>query len=211
MNQVRSKITETALSLFNEKGVEVISVNKICQLCDVSAGNFYYYFKNKSELVFDLIQSFSEEFHSSIVINIYKMTIEEWVYHLGYLLDKYKFIYLSLIYVYRSNRKGHKLLKQIDDQIFSMLSNMVDNYSELAIDENQKALLQQCLEKMQFSVLKNEMREEGSVDGIVLSVQCALLDLFKPVSFGKCINTLDNEDFFHQKIFSTEQLKSLYL
>lgn len=48
--EMRSKIQNTALDLFNREGFENVSVEQIAQTAGCSVGNIYHYFKNKDEL-----------------------------------------------------------------------------------------------------------------------------------------------------------------
>ena len=49
--EMRSKIQNTALDLFNREGFENVSVEQIAQTAGCSVGNIYHYFKSKDELV----------------------------------------------------------------------------------------------------------------------------------------------------------------
>ena len=48
--EMRSKIQNTALDLFNREGFENVSVEQIAQTAGCSVGNIYHYFKSKDEL-----------------------------------------------------------------------------------------------------------------------------------------------------------------
>ena len=51
-----SKIRKTAIRLFNKKGFDQITVDKICQEAGVCKGTFYLYFKSKEQVVLDLFK-----------------------------------------------------------------------------------------------------------------------------------------------------------
>ncbi|MDR0570400.1 MAG: TetR/AcrR family transcriptional regulator [Clostridiales Family XIII bacterium] len=44
-------LRETALRLFRERSFDEVTVNDICEACDVNKHTFYYYFKSKDELL----------------------------------------------------------------------------------------------------------------------------------------------------------------
>lgn len=50
----REMIIDKATELMNEVGFERMTVRMICEAADISAGTFYHYFKNKSELIIEL-------------------------------------------------------------------------------------------------------------------------------------------------------------
>lgn len=50
--ELRDRIVETALLLFDEKGYHGVSVNEIVKEANTSKGGFYYHFSSKEELLF---------------------------------------------------------------------------------------------------------------------------------------------------------------
>lgn len=49
-NEMRSRIRQAALTLFDKEGFENVSVEQIAQAAGCSVGNIYHYFKSKDEL-----------------------------------------------------------------------------------------------------------------------------------------------------------------
>lgn len=49
--KTRDRILDTALRLFNEAGTAAISTNHIADGLGISAGNLYYHFRNKEEII----------------------------------------------------------------------------------------------------------------------------------------------------------------
>ncbi len=47
----KTKILDAALTLFNEHGCGPISTNHIAKECGISAGNLYFHYANKSEII----------------------------------------------------------------------------------------------------------------------------------------------------------------
>ncbi len=56
----KQEILETALRLFEEKGIQKTSMNDIAETMGVAKGLIYYYFRSKEELVAAVVESFSE-------------------------------------------------------------------------------------------------------------------------------------------------------
>ncbi len=54
--EMRAKIQNTALSLFDREGFENVSVEEIAQTVGCSVGNIYHYFKSKDELAIQVTQ-----------------------------------------------------------------------------------------------------------------------------------------------------------
>jgi AcrR family transcriptional regulator len=54
--QTRSKIVDTALSLFARHGVDAVSVNEICTACGVNPAAVHYHFGSKDRLISEILQ-----------------------------------------------------------------------------------------------------------------------------------------------------------
>ena len=51
----RSRIQDAAVALFHEQGVEATSVNEIVKRANVAKGTFYVYYKDKKELISQIL------------------------------------------------------------------------------------------------------------------------------------------------------------
>lgn len=58
--KTREKIIHTALKLFNQQGTKAISTNHIADEMGISIGNLYYYFKNKEEIIREILAQIAE-------------------------------------------------------------------------------------------------------------------------------------------------------
>lgn len=56
MTDTKTRILETALALFNERGSANITTNHIAEAMGISPGNLYYHYRNKAEIVRALFQ-----------------------------------------------------------------------------------------------------------------------------------------------------------
>jgi len=57
----KEKIIEVAADLFGEKGYAATSIRDISQALKVSIATLYYYFKNKEDLLFTIIESIGDD------------------------------------------------------------------------------------------------------------------------------------------------------
>lgn len=55
--QMRSRIQQAALDLFDKEGFENVSVEQVAQAAGCSVGNIYHYFKSKDELSLQVTES----------------------------------------------------------------------------------------------------------------------------------------------------------
>ena len=60
--EMRSRIQDVALDLFDREGFENVSVEQIAQAVGCSVGNIYHYFKSKDELVIQVTSSVDAQY-----------------------------------------------------------------------------------------------------------------------------------------------------
>ena len=64
----KERIIETALELFNVRGVQRVSTNHIAEHLSISPGNLYYHFANKEEIVRAIFPRIEGAVHAAIVL-----------------------------------------------------------------------------------------------------------------------------------------------
>lgn len=62
----RERILEASLDLFNERGVRSVTTNHIAAHISISAGNLYYHFRNKEEIIREIFPRIAEAARSAI-------------------------------------------------------------------------------------------------------------------------------------------------
>ena len=60
-------ILEQSWKLFQKKGYRGVSVEEICQQCNLTKPTLYYYFKNKETLFIKVLENKLQDFNSSII------------------------------------------------------------------------------------------------------------------------------------------------
>ncbi|NSL86920.1 TetR family transcriptional regulator [Chitinophaga sp. Mgbs1] len=66
MTDTKAKIRAAALKLFNEQGIDVITIRHIAKELDISHGNLQYHYKNSN----DIIQALFDELTSAVNNNV---------------------------------------------------------------------------------------------------------------------------------------------
>lgn len=80
--KTRQKIINTAFSLFHQKGTNATSIDEILEKSGTGKSQFYYYFKNKDDLVHSVLQNFyemdrSKKYPFKYEVNSFE-DLEEW-------------------------------------------------------------------------------------------------------------------------------------
>ncbi|MGO1369665.1 MAG: TetR/AcrR family transcriptional regulator [Senegalia sp. (in: firmicutes)] len=63
----RKFIIEKATNLMNEVGFEGLTIRMICDVSGISAGTFYHYFENKSDLIIELFALIDDYFEENVL------------------------------------------------------------------------------------------------------------------------------------------------
>lgn len=83
----KNKIIDATVSLIKKEGIDCISVRRVCDTAGIATGTFYYYFKNKDELLLSFIMesSFDDFELQTPISNLADRIIELY----SILVDKY--------------------------------------------------------------------------------------------------------------------------
>lgn len=121
---MKKRITETAVILFNKNGSHSITTNHIIHELKISPGTFYYHYRNKEEIIRDIFSDIKDEFtdiinqfeenkdFENIIINLKDMFSLYYKYRFFYteitiLLDRDS--ELKKIYIENFNLKKEKV------------------------------------------------------------------------------------------------------
>lgn len=63
----REEIIDKAIRLMNKVGMENLTVRMICEAAEISAGTFYHYFSNKSDLIMELFNLIDEYLEENVI------------------------------------------------------------------------------------------------------------------------------------------------
>ncbi len=142
----KERIIETALELFNVRGVQRVSTNHIATHLGISPGNLYYHFANREEIVRAIFPRIEESVHAAIALPedppISAAALG--AYYLAGLegLWDYRFFYLEVTAITRADatlcdryRELHEWLIATFVRLFTLLTRQGDMRSDLATPE----------------------------------------------------------------------------
>ncbi len=111
MKNLKERIVDTAIDLFNRDGVGRITTNHIIDAMDISPGTLYYHFRNKEDIIRSVFRRITVEFDAIFSSSGPGYTADEaaqmvrQVYTLYY---RYRFFYLDITAIIRKDEKLRK-------------------------------------------------------------------------------------------------------
>ena len=130
-------ICEKAYEEFIKNGVNNFSLNKFIESLNMSKGQFYYYFKTKEELIFEVIDKKAQKIFDDTVKNVakektfYNKLLSLFSFYLGNcsaedkLFDKlvkdtfYLYLNMKNQYIKQKNAEYYDFIHKIVDEIFT--------------------------------------------------------------------------------------------
>lgn len=102
----KEKIRAAALKLFNEQGIDVITIRHIAKEMDISHGNLQYHYKNTNEIILTLFNQLTDGFTHAIQVagNNTTPTFSSFRQQMEEIFDliwQYRFIFLHFVEVTR--------------------------------------------------------------------------------------------------------------
>ena len=94
--KTRDRILHTTLELFNECGEPNVTTLQIADEMDISPGNLYYHFKNKTEILSELFEWYEKEIGEILDVPETSLDVEDqWLFlHLIFeIIARYRFLY----------------------------------------------------------------------------------------------------------------------
>ncbi|NLR68755.1 TetR/AcrR family transcriptional regulator [Chitinophaga varians] len=106
MVDTKEKIRKAALKLFNEQGIDAITIRHIAKELDISHGNLQYHYKNTNEIILVLFKELNDGFSRFFTHNenLNQVNLEHFRHWVEILIDhiwQYRFIFLHFVEVAR--------------------------------------------------------------------------------------------------------------
>lgn len=96
----KDQILDTALGLFNESGTHAVTTNHIARAMGISPGNLYYHFKNKEDIIRQLLARLKDEFSTLLQMDWElvpsQQTLNDFADQGCEIIYRYRFIYAEL-------------------------------------------------------------------------------------------------------------------
>lgn len=111
----KDKIKKSAIELFNTQETMSVTTNHIAKKAGISAGNLYYHYKNKEEIIREIYKDMSATFES---YNSFEQILlsDNPISELSSMFDKYG----EMFWEYRFLMRDSALLMAIDSELKEM-------------------------------------------------------------------------------------------
>lgn len=132
MKKTKTKIIQSSIELFNQKGLANVRLQQIADHCGISVGNLAYHFQNKVAIIKtidEILQKEIEPVLSNKKSFPYLIDFDNQLSQYYFLINKYAFYFLDLLEMERihpsihSNRREY-ILKMIDQIHKWLLENV---------------------------------------------------------------------------------------
>lgn len=163
--KTRDRILHTSLQLFNAHGEPNVTTLQIADELDISPGNLYYHFKNKSEIIDELFTSFESHINNLLDVPEDIAGIEDqWLFlHLVFeTIAQYRFIYQDLVNILSRYDKIQPRFKRILNRKLSASRNMCQSLVRqgilLANEDDLEALCQNMVLTITYWISFDKVR-----------------------------------------------------
>ncbi|WP_250658201.1 TetR/AcrR family transcriptional regulator [Alkalimarinus coralli] len=187
--KTRERILHTTLELFNECGEPNVTTLQIADEMDISPGNLYYHFKNKTEILSELFNWYEREIAEILDVPESSLSVEDqWLFlHLIFeVIARYRFLYQDLVNVMSRHEKLAGKFKKI-------------------MAKKKNASRQVCQNLAQQGILK---ASEQEIDALCKSI---VLTATYWVSFSMVMDGEQSDETLNQGVYQVMTLVLPYL
>lgn len=117
--KTRERIIVTSLALFNQFGEPNVTTLQIADEMDISPGNLYYHYKNKTEILNELFNRYESQMMELLDVPEVEISLEDqWLFlHLVFeKIAEFRFLYQDLVNVLSKHPKIANRFKRILDK-----------------------------------------------------------------------------------------------
>lgn len=155
-------ILKTAINLFKQKGYSNVTMNEICDMCNITKSTFYYHYKTKDDLILRYYKQLSEN-----VVEIMPNLLKDKPY-----LEK---IWICFEYVIDNMISlGPELMKNLI-QVDMNTGCMVFAQFYYGYSEEKKLFAEMIVELIRQGQQTNEIRNDIEAADLLTLYSCALM------------------------------------
>ncbi|HRP54077.1 MAG TPA: TetR/AcrR family transcriptional regulator [Fluviicola sp.] len=130
MKEIKKKIIEKSIEMFNLHGVADVSIREIAREIGISHSNLIYHFKDKNCLIDEIHQSlFNQAIELNQEINLINCPLKKLFVSTtkGFkVIENFKFFMLDFNYILKNNSKLHSTIKDIEEIRYQMYKVLIE-------------------------------------------------------------------------------------
>lgn len=191
----KEKILNAALRLFNEQGIDVITIRHIAKEIGISHSNIQYYFKNANEIIATIYSNHLAELNGEVLFEKGEQsTLADMLKSVEIILShiyQYRFVYIYLIAIVRRIPE----IKNYHNERYKLRSeqllNMFDHLRKKGVFRNDipasiwKSLIIQIYTIGDFWISANELANSGTGQPVVDAYTSLVSDMLYPYLTAK--------------------------
>jgi AcrR family transcriptional regulator len=159
--KTREKILLSALELFNERGERNVTTNHIAAFLDISPGNLYYHFRNKSDIIYQIFLEYEKlvDYYLDIPDNR-PLTVGDLTFYLESVFDglwSYRFFHSDLEFLLDSDVRLRRDYRDFTYRCLTAINRIFDGLAQGGVVEPQSRELRAALSLNVWLVITNWM------------------------------------------------------
>ncbi|HLV76913.1 MAG TPA: TetR/AcrR family transcriptional regulator [Marinobacter sp.] len=159
--KTRDKILLSSLELFNERGERNITTNHIAAHLNISPGNLYYHFRNKSDIIYEIFQEYEKlvDYYLDIPEDR-PLTLDDLAFYLESVFDglwSYRFFHRDLEYLLDSDSRLRGDYREFTARCLVAINRIFGKLAEAGIIKPQPEELRAAMSLNVWLVITNWM------------------------------------------------------
>lgn len=137
--QTKTHILQTAVELLNEHGTSGISMNALAEACGISAGNLQYHYRNKDELIREILEVMFKDFDVIYepVEGAFTLDTLRQMMRLNFgIIWKYRFFYREFAALLRNDKILAKRFREIQEHRIAEQEKLIRGLAGLGAVRN---------------------------------------------------------------------------
>ena len=137
--KTKERILQLSLQLFNERGERVVTTNHIAAELGMSPGNLYYHFRNKNEIIKELMEQYQAETLSMLALpDDRPLDANDKIHYFQVLssqLWNYRFLHRDVYHLVENNEDFRKMYPRFAGQVMQQGQKIYKAFVEAGLME----------------------------------------------------------------------------